>query len=86
VEPEDAHQPDQPVPPPRRPPRSFAVHWAIDSAVALLVALFPALLLGINLLPVALVAAVIGLIAAPTTLRREAEALARRPPPEERLD
>lgn len=74
-----------PAPLPRRSPRPFAVHWAVDSVVALLVVLFPLLLLGLNLVPFAIGAALVGLVAAPFTLRWEAEALARRPPPDEQL-
>jgi hypothetical protein len=72
-------------PPARRPPRPFVVHWAVDTSIALLVVLFPVLLLGLQLVPWVIAAAVVGLIAAPWTLRMEAEALARRPPPDEHV-
>lgn len=63
----------RPIPP--RPPRSFLVHWAVDAAVAFLAVVVVALLVGIPLVPVAIAAVIIGLIAAPYTRRAEIRAL-----------
>jgi hypothetical protein len=78
-------EPDEDVTPPRlppRPPRPFVVHWLVDAAIAFLVVLFPLLILGANLLPYAIAAALVGLAVAPITQRLEAEALARRQHPD----
>ena len=63
---------------PPREPRPFAVHWAVDSAIAFLVVVVPALLLGAPIAAVVALSVLIGLAAAPTTQRREAEGLAAR--------
>lgn len=68
--------PDRRLPP--RPPRSFSVHWLVDAAVAFVAVAFLALLLGIPLVPLALVAMGVGLVAAPFTRRAEIRALAAR--------
>lgn len=78
--------PEAPKPLPPRAPRSVVVHWAVDAAVAFLVLIVPATFLGLGLFGISVVAALAGVIAAPWTLRREAEALARRPPPDETID
>lgn len=68
------------MPPPSRPPRPFAVHWLVDAAVAFLAVVFLALIFGIPIVPVALGAMVVGLVAAPFTRRAEIRALAAREP------
>ena len=69
-------EPTPPLPP--RPPRSPAVHFGIDTAVAFLALLVLGLILGAGLVGIAIVAVVVGAIAAPFTRRAEARALARR--------
>lgn len=63
---------------PPRPPRPFVVHWLVDAAVAFVAVLFLALVAGVSLVPVAIGAAVVGLIVAPLTRRAEIRALAAR--------
>ncbi len=63
---------------PPRPPRSWFVHWAIDSAVAALAILFLGLIAGFSLVTILVTGAILGLIAAPFTRRAEIRALAAR--------
>lgn len=66
-----------------RPPRAFVVHWLVDALVAFVAVAFLALVTGLPLLPIAIGALVVGLIAAPFTRRAEVRALrAREPDPE----
>jgi hypothetical protein len=67
-----------PTPPPLRPPRPFLAHWVVDAAIAFLVVLFPLLVLGADLRPWGVAAALVGLAVAPVTQRLEAEGLAKR--------
>jgi len=72
--------PTPPVPAlPPRPPRTLLVHLGVDSAVAFLamVVLF-VIIFGASVVQVALVALVIGAVAAPFTQRAEARGLAAR--------
>jgi hypothetical protein len=63
---------------PPRPPRSFVIHWLVDAAIVFVAVLFLALITGIPLIPLAIVALVAGAIAAPFTRRAEIRALAAR--------
>jgi hypothetical protein len=54
------------------------VHWAIDTAVAFLALFVLGLILGASILVIAIVAVVIGIVAAPYTRRAEMRALAQR--------
>jgi hypothetical protein len=54
------------------------VHWLIDAAVAFLAVLIVALFWGVPLVPLAIGALAVGLIAAPFTRRAEIRALAAR--------
>lgn len=65
---------------PPRPPRPFAIHWLVDAAILFVAVLFLALIAGIPLIPLAIVALVLGAIAAPFTRRAEIRALAAREP------
>jgi hypothetical protein len=65
---------------PARPPRPLAVHAAVDSAVAFLGMIVVGLILGASIVVVAVLAVVVGALAAPFTRRAEARALAVRPP------
>jgi hypothetical protein len=67
-----------PGPPPPRPPRPLTVHWLVDAAVAFLALVVVGLLAGVPILATAVVAAVVGLVAAPLTHRLEVRALAAR--------
>jgi ABC-type transport system involved in cytochrome c biogenesis permease component len=58
------------------------VHWLVDSAIAFLVMAFVALLLGVAIWWIVVVALLIGLPAAPWTRGAEERALARRDPPD----
>jgi hypothetical protein len=72
--------PTPPVPAlPPRPPRTLLVHLGVDSAVAFLamVVLF-VIIFGASVVQVALVALVLGAVAAPFTQRAEARGLAAR--------
>jgi hypothetical protein len=69
---------DQPPALPDRPPRSLLVHFGVDSAVAFLALVMLGLLLGIPWGIVAVVALVIGAVAARFTRQAEARALAAR--------
>jgi hypothetical protein len=70
----------EPLPPrlPPRPPRSLAVHFGVDAAVAFLAILVLGLIFGASLVAIAIVALVVGAIAAPFTRRAEERALAAR--------
>ena len=68
-----------PLPP--RAPRPLAVHFAVDGAVAFLGMIVVGLILGASIVVVAVVAIVVGALAAPFTRRAEARALAARPAP-----
>jgi hypothetical protein len=57
------------------------VHFGVDAAVAFLVVILVALMFGYGLVETAIVAVVIGAIAAPFTHRAEARALAARTEP-----
>lgn len=76
--------PDTPEPPsegpalPARPPRPLVVHFGVDAAVAFLVMILVALMFGFGIVETALVALVVGAIAAPCTRRAEVRALAAR--------
>ncbi len=70
--------PTAPVLPPR-PPRSLLVHFGVDSAVAFLALIMLGLIFGVPWGIVAIVALVIGAVAARFTQRAEARALAARP-------
>ena len=70
-----AEAPDDHATPAPRPPQPFVVHWLVDSAVAFLVIVLPAWFVGIPIVASVAAATLIGLAFAPTTLRREAEAL-----------
>jgi hypothetical protein len=80
--------PREPIPPApealpplrRRPPRAWWVHWLIDTAVVFVGVAFLALLTGLSLIAVAVVAAALGAVAAPLTRRAEIRALAERAP------
>ena len=67
-----------PVRLPPRPPRSVFVHWAIDSAVAILAILFLGLITGFSLVTILVTGAILGVVAAPFTRRAEMRALAAR--------
>jgi hypothetical protein len=54
------------------------VHWAVDSAVAFLALFVLGLILGAPILAIAIVAVVVGTVAAPSTRRAEIRALAQR--------
>ena len=69
---------DQPAALPDRPPRSLLVHFGVDSAVAFLALIVLGLLIGIGWVVVAVVALVIGAIAARYTRQAEVRALAAR--------
>lgn len=71
---------DEPGPPrlPPRPPRSLAVHFGVDTAVAFLAILVLGLIFGVPLVAIVIVAIVAGAIAAPFTRRAEERALAAR--------
>jgi hypothetical protein len=69
---------DQPPALPDRPPRSLLVHFGVDSAVAFLALIVLGLLIGVGWGVIAVVALVIGAIAARYTRRAEARALAAR--------
>ncbi|MGH8983053.1 MAG: hypothetical protein ACRDY6_04160 [Acidimicrobiia bacterium] len=56
----------------------MVVHWLVDSAVVFLVMAFVALLLGVSIWTLVIVALLIGLPLAPWTRRAEERALARR--------
>jgi len=58
------------------------VHWLVDSAVLFLVMAFVALLLGVSIWTLVIVALLIGLPLAPWTRRAEERALARRETPD----
>ncbi|MCZ7525504.1 MAG: hypothetical protein M5U14_03405 [Acidimicrobiia bacterium] len=75
-DPRPGDEPPSPLPP--RSPRSLLVHWAIDAAVAFLVVVIVAMILGASIWLVAAVAAVAGAVAAPATRRAEERALAVR--------
>jgi membrane associated rhomboid family serine protease len=70
----------EPLPPrlPPRPPRSLAVRFGVDAAVAFLAILVLGLIFGASLVAIAIVALVVGAIAAPFTRRAEERALAAR--------
>lgn len=72
--------PGEPAPAalPARPPRSIAVHFGVDAAVAFLVVILVALMFGFGVVETAVVALVIGAVAAPFTRRAEARALTAR--------
>lgn len=74
--------PDVPRLPPR-PPRSLAIHWLVDAAVAFLAVVIVALFWGVPLLPLAIAALVVGAIVAPFTRRAEIRALDARAATEE---
>lgn len=77
---------EPPEPPrvlPRRPPRSLAIHWLVDSAVTFCVVVLPALFFGASLIPIVVASLIVGALLAPWTRRREIDALARRPDPDE---
>jgi hypothetical protein len=69
---------EAPRPLPARPPRSLLVHWAIDAAVAFLLTVILALILGASLISVVIAAAIAGVFLAPWTRSLEAKGLARR--------
>jgi membrane protein implicated in regulation of membrane protease activity len=71
---------NEPLPPrlPPRPPRSLAVHFGVDAAVAFLAILVLFLIFDVPLVAIAIVALVAGAIAAPFTRRAEERALAAR--------
>jgi hypothetical protein len=54
------------------------VHWAVDAAVAFLAVLFLVFIAGVPILPVAIAALIVGLVAAPFTRRAEIRALEAR--------
>ena len=63
---------------PPRPPRPLVVHFGVDAAVAFLVMILVALMFGFGIVETAVVALVIGAIAAPFSRRAEMRALAAR--------
>lgn len=67
-----------PVRLPPRPPRLLVMHWAVDTAVAFVALIVVASFFGAPIVGIAIVAAVIGVFAAPFTRRAEARALAAR--------
>jgi hypothetical protein len=69
---------DQPPALPDRPPRSLLVHFGVDSAVAFLALILLGLIIGVGWAVVAVVALVIGAVAARFTRQAEARALAAR--------
>ena len=71
---------EPPSPPrlPPRPPRPFAIHWLVDAAVAFVAVVIVALFWGVPLVPLAVAALVVGLVAAPFTRRAEIRGLAVR--------
>jgi hypothetical protein len=71
-------EPLSPPPLPSRPPRSLLVHWAVDSAVALLALLVLGLILGASIYLIVGIAVVVGAAAAPSSRRAEMRALAAR--------
>jgi hypothetical protein len=77
----DPSSPPVPEPLPPRDPRPLVVHFGVDAAVAFLALLVVGLILGIPWLVTAVVALVIGVVAAPFTRRAEIRALAGRPRP-----
>lgn len=60
---------------PVRPPRPFAVHWLVDAAVAFVAVVIVALFWGVPLVPLAIAALAVGLVAAPFTRRAEIRGL-----------
>ena len=66
---------------PPRPPRSLAVHWLVDAAVVFVGAAFLAWLVAFPFVPLAVIALVVGAVAAPYTRRAEIRALAAREQP-----
>jgi type IV secretory pathway TrbL component len=69
---------DQPPALPDRPPRSLLVHFGVDSAVAFLALIVLGLIFGVGWGVIAVMALVIGAIAARFTRQAEARALAAR--------
>lgn len=63
---------------PPRAPRSFLTHMAVDAIVAFLATAIVLYFLGVPLWAMIVVAWVLGLVAAPTTRRWEAQQLAAR--------
>lgn len=63
---------------PPRPPRPLVVHWLVDAAVAFVAVVIVALFWGVPLVPLAIAALVVGLVAAPFTRRAEIRGLAAR--------
>lgn len=61
-----------------RPPRPFAVHWLVDAAIFFVAVVIVALFWGVPLVPLAIVAMVVGLVAAPFTRRAEIRGLEAR--------
>ena len=70
------HPEQAPLPP--RPPRPPLGHWAVDSAVAFLVIVLPALFLGVSIWIVLALAAVLGWVLTPWSRRAELRGLAER--------
>ncbi len=70
---------DTPAPLPPRLPRSFALHWAVDAAVAFLATAFLLwFVFGVPIEIVVALSAALGLAAAPLTRRAEARQLEER--------
>jgi hypothetical protein len=69
---------DSPPPLPDRPPRSWLVHFGIDSAIAFLATVFLGLIFRVPLVAIAIFALVVGLIAARYTRRAEIRGLTAR--------
>ena len=67
-----------PRPLPPRPPRSFLVHWAVDSAIAFLVVLLPVLFLSASVWVAVVIGVVVGWLVTPWSRRAEARGLAER--------
>jgi hypothetical protein len=73
---------NEPAPLPRREPRPAVVHWLVDSAIAFLVIILPALMWEIDLRAIIVSSLIVGLVGAHFTRRAEGRALAARPEPE----
>lgn len=77
--PEPVTPPEPVAPLPRRDPRPLAVHVAVDTSVAFLLAAVVLLVLSVSIWAVIIIAVVLGTTAAPFTRRAEERALALRP-------
>ena len=77
----DPTPPPEPGTLPDRPPRALLMHFGVDSAVAFLALIVLGIIFGVPWGLVAVVALVMGAVAAPFTRRAEVRALAARHTP-----